>query len=199
MSPITVTVLNAGLRVPSSSRLLAERIADAVGARLPGAELEIVDLRSYAHPMMDALLTGFATGELSEVLARVAASDALVVVTPTFQATYSGLFKTFVDLIDKDALRGTPVLLAATGGSERHSLMIDHALRPLFAYLGAEPLATGIFAATSDFGGGEGLQPRIERAARELASRLAVPGVDDREETEAEVVPFEQLLRRYSA
>lgn len=197
----TITVLNAGLRVPSSSRLLAERIADAVGVRVPGARIELVDLRSYAHPMMDALLTGFPTGELADVLARVAASDALVVVTPTFQATYSGLFKTFVDLIDKDALHGTPVLLAATGGSERHSLMIDHGLRPLFAYLGAEPLATGIFAATADFGGGEGLEPRIDRAARELAARLAVPAADERAGAgaDADVVPFEELLRRYSA
>lgn len=198
----TITVLNAGLRTPSSSRLLADRIADAVSAGLPDADLRIVDLRDYAHPMMDALLSGFPTGGLAEVLARVSASDALVVVTPTFQATYSGLFKTFVDLIDKEALRGTPVLLAATGGSERHSLMIDHALRPLFAYLGAEPLATGIYAATSDFGGGEGLQPRIERAARELAARLGESVTRDTGAdtgTEAEVVPFEQLLRRYSA
>ncbi|HET9128917.1 MAG TPA: CE1759 family FMN reductase [Propionibacteriaceae bacterium] len=200
MSPATITVLNAGLRVPSSSRLLSERIADAVRDRLPGADLEIVDLRDHAHPMMDALLTGFPTGVLADVLERVAASDALVVVTPTFQATYSGLFKTFVDLVDKDALRGTPVLLAATGGSERHSLMIDHALRPLFAYLGAEPLATGIFAATSDFGGGEGLQPRIDRAAGELADRLGGSRPEgDRAVSDAEIVPFEQLLRRYSA
>ncbi len=200
MSAATVTVLNAGLRVPSSSRLLSERIADAVRDRLPGADLEIVDLRDHAHPMMDALLTGFPTGVLADVLERVAASDALVVVTPTFQATYSGLFKTFVDLVDKDALRGTPVLLAATGGSERHSLMIDHALRPLFAYLGAEPLATGIFAATSDFGGGEGLQPRIDRAAGELADRLGGSRPEgDRAVSDAEIVPFEQLLRRYSA
>ena len=198
MSRPTVTVLNAGLRVPSSSRLLAERIADAVRAHLPGAELRIVDLRGHAHPIMDALLTGFPTGELADVLAGVAESDALVVVTPTFQATYSGLFKAFVDLIDKDALRGMPVLLAATGGSERHSLMVDHGLRPLFAYLGAEPLTTGIFAATSDFGGGEGLEPRIDRAARELESRLAEPA-SRHGEAGARADPFEQLLRRYSA
>ncbi len=196
----TITVLNAGLRVPSSSRLLAERIAEAVGARLAGADLRIVDLRSFAHPIMDALLTGFPTGELAEVVQRVGRSDALVVVTPTFQAGYSGLFKSFIDLLDADMVRGTPVLLAATGGSERHSLMIDHALRPLFAYLGAEPVPTGIFAATSDFGGGESLQDRIERAAGELVGRLGVvTATSDRTNSGGEVVPFEQLLRRYSA
>ncbi len=197
---LTITVLNAGLRVPSSSRLLAERLADAVGAQLAGPDLRIVDLRSFAHPIMDALLTGFPTGELAEVVQRVGRSDALVVVTPTFQAGYSGLFKSFIDLIDADMVRGTPVLLAATGGSERHSLMIDHALRPLFAYLGAEPVPTGVFAATSDFGGGEGLQARIERAAGELAGRLdAVNARSARPNAGGEVVPFEQLLRRYTA
>ncbi|MDA8438608.1 MAG: NAD(P)H-dependent oxidoreductase, partial [Propionibacterium sp.] len=140
------------------------------------------------------------TGELAEVVQRVGRSDALVVVTPTFQAGYSGLFKSFIDLIDADMVRGTPVLLAATGGSERHSLMIDHALRPLFAYLGAEPVPTGIFAATSDFGGGESLQDRIERAAGELVGRLGVvTATSDRTNSGGEVVPFEQLLRRYSA
>ncbi|MDA8438921.1 MAG: NAD(P)H-dependent oxidoreductase, partial [Propionibacterium sp.] len=104
----TITVLNAGLRVPSSSRLLAERIAEAVGARLAGADLRIVDLRSFAHPIMDALLTGFPAGDLAEVVQRVGRSDALVVVTPTFQAGYSGLFKSFIDLIDADMVRGTP-------------------------------------------------------------------------------------------
>ena len=196
----TITVLNAGLRVPSSSRLLAERIAEAVGARLAGADLRIVDLRSFTHPIMDALLTGFPAGDLAEVVQRVGRSDALVVVTPTFQAGYSGLFKSFIDLLDADMVRGTPVLLAATGGSERHSLMIDHALRPLFAYLGAEPVRTGIFAATSDFGGGEGLQARIERAAGELVGRLGVvSATSDPTTSGGEVVAFEQLLRRYSA
>ncbi len=201
MSSPTVTVLNAGLRVPSSSRLLAERLADALRVRVPGVDLGIVDLRTLAHPIVDALLTGFPTGELAVVVERVTCSDALVVVTPTFQASYSGLFKSFVDLIERDALRGTPVLLAATGGSERHSLMIDHALRPLFAYLGAEPVPTGVFAATADFGGGEGLGDRVDRAAGELAARL--PGVVDRsgesQGVDAAVVPFDQLLRRYSA
>ncbi len=64
-------------------------------------------------------------------------ADGVIAVTPVFTASYSGLFKSFFDLIDPTALTGTPVLIGATGGTARHSLVLDHALRPLFAYLRA--------------------------------------------------------------
>lgn len=193
----TVTVISAGLRSPSSTRLLSDQLTDAVCARMGEVEVHHIEVRDHAHAMMDALLTGFATGELREALDQVAAADAVIVVTPTFQASYSGLLKSFVDLIDVDALRGTPVLVAATGGSERHSLVLDHALRPLFAYLGAFVLPTGIYAATADFGG-EGtaaLAGRIDRSVGELAtvlggSSIRKPKVDEF----ANFTPFDQVL-----
>ncbi|MBC9958298.1 CE1759 family FMN reductase [Yimella sp. cx-51] len=193
----TVTVISAGLRSPSSTRLLADQLTDAVRAGMGEVEVHHIEVRDHAHAMMDALLTGFATGELREALDQVAAADAVIVVTPTFQASYSGLFKSFVDLIDVDALRGTPVLVAATGGSERHSLVLDHALRPLFAYLGAFVLPTGIYAGTADFGG-EGtaaLAGRIDRSVGELAavlggSSIRKPKVDEF----ANFTPFDQVL-----
>ncbi len=121
-------------------------------------------------------------------------ADALVAVTPTFQGSYSGLFKSFLDLIEAGSLRGVPVLLAATGGTERHSLVIEHALRPLFSYLGALTVPTGVYAATADFGG-EGsaaLAARVDRAAAELAALLASgPG---RPAAEPAVTPFADLL-----
>ncbi len=88
----------------------------------------------------------------------------------------SGLFKSFFDAVsgfDKDALAGTPVLIAATGGTARHSLVLDHALRPLFAYLRAVVVPTGVYAASEDWGA-QGLAERIERAGAELA-RIASP------------------------
>ena len=124
------------------------------------------------------LLTGFPTGDLRDALADVTGADALVAVTPTFQRSYSGLFKSFLDLLEAGTLRGVPVLLAATGGTERHSLVIEHALRPLFSYLGALTVPTGVYAATADFGG-EGSAPlaaRVDRAAAELAALLSKPG-----------------------
>jgi FMN reductase len=115
-----------------------------------------------------------------------------------FAASYSGLFKTFFDVLDTDALDGKPVLIAATAGTARHSLVLDHALRPLFAYLHAVVVPTGVFAATGDFGDSDGaLQKRIERAAGELATLLA--GGASRTPPPAArptaVTPFEQLLR----
>ena len=85
----------------------------------------------------------------------VAAADGLIVVSPIFSASYSGLFKSFFDVLDPAALDGKPVLIAATGGTERHSLVLDHALRPLFSYLHAVVVPTGVFAATSDWGSRE--------------------------------------------
>ena len=99
------------------------------------------------------MLTGFPAGSLRTVVDTVAAADGLIVVTPMFSASYSGLFKSFFDILDPDVLAGKPVLLAATGGTERHSLVLEYALRPLFTYLGAAPVRTGVYAATGDFGG----------------------------------------------
>jgi FMN reductase len=96
-----------------------------------------------------------------------------------FNAGYSGLFKSFADLLDARAMRDLPVLVAATGGTERHSLVLDHALRPLFTYLHAVVIPTGVYAASSDWGTGAGagesaLPDRIGRAARELSALVAV-------------------------
>ncbi len=170
----TLTVVSAGLRSPSSTRMLADLLAEAATTTLArtGEEVEVrhVEVREHAHAIVDALLTGFPSGDLARALDDVTTADALVVVIPTFQASYSGLFKSFMDLIEEGTLRGMPVILAATGGTERHSLVVDHALRPLFAYLRATPVATAVYAATSDFGeGSQALQGRVRRAADDLA------------------------------
>ena len=115
----------------------------------------MVDLREHAHELANALLTGFAAGGLREVLDALAEADALIAVTPVFQASYSGLFKTFFDVLDDGLLRGLPVLLAATAGTARHSLVLEHAMRPMFAYLKATTVPTAVFAASEDWGGGD--------------------------------------------
>ena len=190
-----IIVLSAGLRSPSSTRLLADDLAAQVRAALPGAQIRVVEVREHAHAIADALLTGFPSGDLATALSEVTQADGLIVVTPTFSATYSGLFKSFLDLIEPGALEGMPVLLAATGGTERHSLMIEHALRPLFAYLGAAPVRTGVYAATADFGG-EGTQrlaTRSARAAAELAEAVAHRPAHIEAE---ELVSFDDLMKR---
>ncbi len=200
-----LVVLSAGLGVPSSTTLLADRLAAAVVRRLGGeaeVDVERVELRRLAHPLADRLTTGFAGDELATALETVRSADALVAVTPVYAASYSGLFKTFVDVLDRDALEGTPVVVAATGGTPRHSMVLDHALRPLLAHLRALVAPTGVFAATDDFGDA-GLEDRVERAAGELAgllggaaAPLARPIEDQRLD---DPTPFEELLRRAGA
>lgn len=199
-----LVVVSAGLSVPSSTRLLADRLAAATAEAIGDVEVTSVELRDLAHELTDQLLTGFPGPALAAAQAAVREADGLVVVTPVFSASYSGLFKTFFDVLEPGALDGTPVLLAATAGTARHSLVIEHALRPLFAYLRATPVATGVFAATDDFGD-RGLQDRVEQAAGELAVLMGkidrtASGRERRtvEDELADPTPFDELLRRAS-
>ncbi|MGW0945036.1 FMN reductase [Streptomyces sp. NPDC002623] len=165
-----LVVVSAGLSVPSSTRLLADRLAAATAGRTQ-AEVEVVELRDLAVEIAHNFTSGFPGRKLAAALEAVTAADGLIVVTPVFSASYSGLFKSFFDVLDPDALAGKPVLIAATGGSARHSLVLEHALRPLFSYLRAVVVPTAVYAASEDWGA-EGLPDRIERAAGELAAQM---------------------------
>ncbi|QOV36429.1 FMN reductase [Streptomyces ferrugineus] len=185
-----LVVVSAGLSVPSSTRLLGDRLAAAVG-RQADVDVEVVELRDLAVEIAHHFTNGFPGRELAAAIDAVTSADGLVVVTPVFSASYSGLFKSFFDVIEKDALAGMPVLIAATGGTARHSLVLEHALRPLFAYLRTVVAPTGVYAASEDWGA-EGLEGRIERAAGELAGLMV--GRPARKKAEPEVVPFEERL-----
>ncbi|MDF1602416.1 CE1759 family FMN reductase [Nocardioides sp. YIM 152315] len=201
----SLVVVSAGLSNPSSTKLLADRLTAATVEALEDVEVTHVELRDLAHQLTDQLLTGFPAPELAAAETAVAGADGLVVVTPVFSASYSGLFKTFFDVLEAGALDGTPVLVAATAGTARHSLVLEHALRPLFAYLRAVVVPTGVFAATDDFAGPD-LDARVTRAAGELAALVGkVSRVDSAvsrrrtvEDELAAVTPFEELLRRAS-
>jgi FMN reductase len=177
----TLAVISAGLSVPSSTRLLADRLTAATVAALRhrgiDATVEVVELREHARDLADNLLTGFANQSLRAAVDTVTGADGVIAVTPIFSASYSGLFKTFTDVLDKEALAGKPVLIAATAGTARHSLALEHAMRPLFAYLRAVVAPTAVFAAADDWGtggdAGGALNERIERAAAELADLIA--------------------------
>lgn len=173
----SLIVLNAGLGTPSTTRMLAERIAGAVqsqvGRRGESVSVEHVDIREYANDLATLMTTGMPSEQLKEVQDKITAADAMIAVTPVFAASFSGLFKMFMDSLNPDAINGMPVIIAATAGTPRHSLVLEYAMRPLFAYLRADVMPTAIFAATDDFGGEEGLGRRIERAANQLADELA--------------------------
>jgi FMN reductase len=202
----TIAVLTAGLSQPSSTRLLADRLAAATDRALrlhdEQVRVEVIELRDLAHALTDNLLTGFPSGALADAVETVRRADALIAVTPIFNASYSGLFKTFFDVLEDGTLEGRPVLIAATAGTARHSLALEFAVRPLFAYLRARVVPTAVFAASEDFasaGPTSSLSVRVDRAARELADAL-VP--DDRPGSRpagpvdpfANPVSFEELL-----
>ena len=202
----TVAVVSAGLSEPSSTRLLADRLSAAVAEQLHSAGhdslVEVVELRPLAHALADNVLTGFPSGDLAAAISTVTNADALIAVTPIFSASYAGLFKMFFDVLDKDALAGKPTLIAATAGTARHSLALEHAMRPLFTYLRAVVVPTAVFAATEDFGAhGNRLGERVDRAATELVSLLAPrkdsaarPSSKPASDPFDDVVPFDQLL-----
>ena len=178
----SLVVVSAGLGQPSSTRLLGDRLAAAVDRDLRDAgiepSVEVVELRDHAQDLTNHLLTGFPSPRLQAALDLVLAADGLIAVTPIFSASFSGLFKLFFDVVERDGFAGKPVLIAATGGTARHSLAVEHALRPLFAYLNAAVVATGVYAATEDWGrSGDAvdgsLVERIDRAARELSASIA--------------------------
>lgn len=199
----SIVVISAGISVPSSTRILADSLGAATQRRLAelgqDATYDVIELRELAHLLVDQVLTGFPTGALADAVRRVAEADAVVAVTPVYAGSYSGLFKLFFDVLEDGTLDGKPVLLAATAGTARHSLVLEFAMRPLLAYLRADVVPTAVFAASEDFGTGStrgsSLSRRIDVAAGELADKILRRGTALPTDPFADPTPFEDLLR----
>ncbi|TDC40867.1 FMN reductase [Micromonospora sp. KC213] len=179
MTARSLAVVSAGLSQPSSTRLLADQLAaatrDELVRRGHEVRVHVVELRDHAHDVVNHLLTGFPSAALRAPLDAVAGADGVIAVSPIFSASYSGLFKSFFDVLEPAALAGTPVLVGATGGTARHSLALEHALRPLFSYLRAVVVPTGVYAASEDWSGDAAdgaLRERVLRAGAELAEQV---------------------------
>jgi FMN reductase len=203
-----ITVISAGLGVPSSSRLLADQLAASAERQLAAAgyavEIQVVELRDLAVDIANNFVTGYAGPRLAEVIAGVDSSDGIIAVSPVFSASYSGLFKSFIDVLDPKSLEGKAVLLGATAGTDRHQMVLDYAMRPLFTYLRTRVAATAVFAGPQDWGntndddGGSPLSVRVDRAAGEFAGLLKDSGAQ-KKPAALESLPFEQLLAGISA
>ena len=202
----SLVVVSAGLGQPSSTRLLADRLAAAAERHLADAgsapRVVVVELRDHAQDLTNHLLTGFPSPKLQAAIDAVVGADGLIAVSPIFSASYSGLFKLFFDVVERDGLAGMPTLIAATGGTARHSLALEHALRPLFAYLTAATVATSVFAAAEDWGSpgvaADGsLVERIDRATAELSAAVTARAPRAPRDPFADPVPFEDLLRSH--
>ena len=208
MSNRRIVVVTAGLGVPSSSRMLADQLGAAARQALEAsgttASVSTFELREYAVDIANNMVTGYAPPKLEALINEVVDADALVAVTPVFTASMSGLFKSFFDVLDNTSLDGKPVILGATGGSARHSMVLDFALRPMFSYLRARVAPTAVYAAPEDWGSGSAdagtvqpgaaaLDARVRRAAGELAALFGDQQPAARRNPLASL-PFEQLL-----
>jgi FMN reductase len=198
----SLAVISGGLSEPSSTRLLADRIATTARRTLADldveAQVDVLDLRDHAHELTNMMLTGLAGPDLATAIDKVVKAHGVIAATPIFSASYSGLFKTFFDVLEPDALAGKPALIAATAGTARHSLALEHVVRPLFSYLRAVVVPTTVFAASEDWGAGsssgEALSDRIDRAARELARLVASDQRPAPVDPYDDVMSFEDLL-----
>ncbi len=171
--PLRIVAVSGGLQRPSRAAALAEHLLDLIGEGVP-CDQYLIELGELAPQLAGALWRSQLPETVERQLAAVEQADVLVVATPVYRGSYTGLFKHFFDFIDQDALVDTPILLAATGGSERHALMIDHQLRPLFSFFQARTLPLGVYATDRDFADGRVHDEALIQRAR-LAVQRAMP------------------------
>lgn len=173
---LRVVAVSGGLQSPSKSAGLAQHLLDLIADQVPCLP-HMVDLGLLAPQLTGAVWRTQVPDAVEQALAVVEQADVLVVATPVFRGSYTGLFKHFFDLIGQDALIDKPVLLAATGGSERHALVIDHQLRPLFSFFQARTLPLGVYATDKDFVDRRLCDEAVIERAR-LAVQRALPLVE---------------------
>lgn len=170
---INVVAISGGLQRPSRTLALTDAIVAALGAALP-IETRLIELGEIGGRLAGALTRAQVPADLDAQIRAIETADALVVASPVYRASYTGLFKHLFDLVHHEALIDVPVLLAATGGSERHALVIDHQLRPLFSFFQARTLPIGVYASERDFDQYQITNPAL-RARIALAVDRAVP------------------------
>ncbi len=171
--PLRIVAVSGGLQRPSRAAALAEHLLDLIGEDIH-SEQQLIELGELAPQLAGALWRSQLPEAVERQLVAVEQADVLVVATPVYRGSYTGLFKHFFDFIDQDALVDTPILLAATGGSERHALVIDHQLRPLFSFFQARTLSLGVYATDRDFAEGRVHNDALIQRAR-LAVQRAMP------------------------
>lgn len=177
LSEPSIVGISGNFSRPSRTRALVEAVVAAVAERT-GGRPAVYDILDAGPALGAALSPATAAPEILAILDAIRGADVLVVGSPVYKGSYTGLFKHLFDLVEPKALAGKPVILSATGGSDRHALVIEHQYHPLFAFFGAAIVPTGLYATERDFDGyepGEALAAKIGQAAAEAASRLPPP------------------------
>jgi FMN reductase len=147
---LNLTVVSGSVQRPSKTRSLLEAVVHQFQAVIP-IEVHWVELGEIAAEVGVALRRSDLRPEIEAHFRAIETADLLIVGTPVYRASYTGLFKHLFDLVEMNALIDVPVLLTATGGSERHALIIEHELRPLFSFFQSLTLPIGVFGTDRDF------------------------------------------------
>jgi len=175
MPQITAVGFSGNITRPSKTHAFVSHIVSHFGGN--GTSLPVFDIEDLGPSFPSARSTTNLDAKAAAIVNRIVEADLLVVGSPTFKGSYTGLFKHFFDLIDPAALRGKPVILTATGGGDRHSLMVEHQLRPLFGFFEALTMPTAIYASDQAFLNGvlvsEPIRLRVEQAVAEARLALA--------------------------
>jgi FMN reductase len=150
--PLTVVAVSGSLHAPSKTTALVSEILTALGSSLP-IDAHVIEVNDLGPFFAGALRRDQLPDEVEQELRRIETADLLIVASPVYRASFTGLFKHLFDFVDQYALVDVPVLLAATGGSDRHALIIEHQFRPLFGFFQALTLPIGVYASASDFTG----------------------------------------------
>jgi FMN reductase len=174
--PLDIVAVVGSTYQPSRTRVLVEALVGELEQRLV-ARTRILQLGDFARPLGQALSRAELPAEVEEHLQAVESADLLIAAAPVYRGSYPGHFKHLFDLVGQDALVDKPVLLAATGGSDRHALVLDHQLRPLFSFLQSLTLPIGVYGANADFEDYRVSSPAL-KARLQLAAERAVPLFD---------------------
>ena len=165
--PLRIVGVSGSLREPSKTTALVRELIDEVAAR-ERVETRLIEVATLGPLFAGALRRDDLEPEVEDALRAIETADLLIVASPVYRASFTGLFKHLFDFVGQYALVGTPVLLAATGGGERHALILEHQLRPLFGFFQALTLPVGVYASDTDFDGfeltSEDLKRRIDQA-----------------------------------
>ncbi len=177
MSRVRIAAVSGSPQRASRTTALTRALASAVREHI-AAEVELIELAILGRELGATQSRDTAPPEVARALSTIETADLLIAATPVYRGSYSGLFKHLFDLVGQDSLVDVPVILAATGGGQKHCLVIEHQLRPLFAFFQAFAVPTGVYAADSDFDGFELTAPLVQSrvaAAAKQAARLAQP------------------------
>ncbi|TCS37581.1 FMN reductase [Reinekea marinisedimentorum] len=177
MSKLKVVILNGSMQQPSRTHVLCQALFDELAEHLPGADLHWVEISQIGRSLGACLQRQELPREIEADLQAIENADLLIAASPVYRATFTGLFKHLVDFLGMTALVNKPVLLAATGGSPLHGLMLDHQMRPLFAMMQALTLPIGVYATESDFSGDYELASSAAKDRVKLAVEMALPNI----------------------